>query len=476
MNKDSLAIVTAVTPDYMKKLKWTLPTWTMKPQFKDCRLYIFHSGFKNIEKEFKWIEKYFSDIHLVEWSMEGVTNQRELMLSSFVLCSARNVEEDYFVKLDADTYFTDAQDAFNQEDFDYSICAHPWGYTKPGWWIDKLKAWVDNKSFDSKGKDGSTSSQKRIISWCCLHKTKFVKQASDVAGVRLPVPSHDTYLWFLANHFEDCNFKRVNLKKRGVDHCSRWKSIRENVCTHYLNNCNKYLDDTLLNNIQIEVTSRCNRDCCNCDRNCSKYQAKTNDEMSLKQIDKFVEEVLSNGVKFNRIDIIGGEPCLHKDILHICRRLVRLNNKIRLTTNGDHPEVLKQIEELYPQIEIRNSQKEKQSNNFEAVNIAPIDEEVTELKVCSIPWRCGIALTKYGYFSCGAGASIARVFGLDGVGFLKLKHANAQNLKKQMKSLCQLCGHSNSIKTKAPNKQTSSPRWKEAFKKYKECKPILREY
>ena len=93
------AIVTGCTPDHHRQLRWSLPTWCMKPQFAGKKLYVFVHGFKDALKELAWMGECFDDIQLVDWQMDEAENQRELMLSAFVLGAAQMVREPYFVKM-----------------------------------------------------------------------------------------------------------------------------------------------------------------------------------------------------------------------------------------------------------------------------------------------------------------------------------------------------------------------------------------
>ena len=465
---NDFAIVTAATPDYIKKLKWTIPTWTVKPQFAGKTLYVFHNGFKD-ESELYWIKQYFPDLKLVEWSMEGV-EKREMMLSAFVLGAADYVEEEWFVKLDADSFFTDSQDCILESDFSHDLVAHKWGYTKPAWWMHKLNAWTAGEKWKENKKDVGAYGCKRIISWCCLHKTEFVRKAAEIGRAaeganRLPVPSHDTYLWYMADRFDDASWAAVNMKERGVNHCHKWKSIREEVCSSDAA-WNSFLNSELLKHVQLEITTACNRQCINCDRNCG--TAPSSEHMTVEQVAKFVNESVNH--KWNRIDIIGGEPTLHKDLPAILESLdhYRKSNPgrtFRFTSNGTGEHVKSILATLPEWVELRNSDKEEGISAFETVNDAPIDKGITNARACSIPWRCGLALTRYGYFLCGAGASIARVFGLD-IGIKSLDNLTIANLQKQKKQLCKLCGHSRST-AKTSSEQVTSKSWEEAFKTYK---------
>lgn len=477
----NFSIVTAVTPDYKQKLEWCLPTWTMKPQFRDCKLYVFHHGFKDADKELNWILDYFSNMELINWNMESYDNIRELMLSAFVLGTAEFVQEDHFCKLDADTYFVNDQDVFEPEHFKLDLYSHSWGYTKPAWWLDKMESFV---SVSHKEWNGDTSNinrfnHKRIQSVCCLHKTEFVRIAANLSNAidsRLPIPSHDTYLWYLADYMDDRSWGSSKLYRNGVEHSSRFKSIRESICSK-VNIWNRKLNTELMSHIQIHVTDACNIGCNNCDRCCG--IAKTTDRMSVEQIEKFV--IGSEDREYKRIDIIGGEPLLHpelNEIIYILEYYKKYHPqcKFRLTTNGT---INKEgINDLPEWISVRNSFKssDKKEYDFESFNIAPVDLGFsgTNALSCSIPWRCGPALSKYGFFFCGAGYGVARTFGLD-IGILDMKDYTPENLYNQRRILCQYCGHSRSI-VKLKGDMKISKTWESILDRYKNHKPYLTEY
>lgn len=471
------SIVSGVTPDYIKKLKWCIPTWIMKPQFAGRKLYLFHHGFENPEKELSWVGEYF-ETEFLEWSMPEYDGQRELMLSCFVLGTALSVKEDYFVKLDADTYFTDSQDVFAEDDFKHDLFSHSWGYTKPGWWIDKMDAFVCGKKHNGNKADKGRRGAKRIQSICCLHKTEFVRRCAKVAGSRLPIPSHDTYLWYMAENFKDCSWGSRKLYRNGVGHNSRFKGIRENICS---SECawNRKLNEELTKNVQVHITNSCNIGCNNCDRVCG--LASDRAFLDSKQISRFINESIDSGHRYNRIDVIGGEPMLYPDLPGLYKELDRYREfhrrcRFRLTTNGTVNK--DKIASIPDWIQVRNSAKDcgNKDYDFETFNVAPIDSghKGSDAKSCSIPWRCGIALTHNGYFLCGAGSAVARVFGLN-IGIQDLSKATPEAFEAQRKVLCQYCGHSRSIAKRDNNQQTSRS-WVDALERYGKEKPLLRVY
>lgn len=456
-------IITACTIDYMKKLKWVLPTWKLKPQFKNRPLLIYYKGLH--PKDFDWVRQYYENVTLVEWDMEQYEDIRELMLSSFIL-GVESVTTEFAVKMDADTYFLNDTDVFDEEDFKKDLVSHSWGYTKPGYWILKLDEYFNQTPKESH--DLRIVNHKRIQSICCLQRTSLVKKLVERVGKRLPIPSHDTLLWYFSSTF-GYKIGRKNLKKVGVGHSSRWRSIRESICSTEAA-FNEYLNVELFKHIQLEVTSYCQLKCINCDRNCGLIKNTKNDFLPLSVISKFIEDSLSQNHQWYRIDIIGGEPTYYP-YLELLWGIIYIYKskypkcKIRFSTNGlgaHTKEVLKSIPDW---VQIRNSEKNSPINAFDAYNSAPVDNGETKIRSCSIPWRCGLALTKQGYFLCGAGASLAKVFDFD-IGATELSALSLSILKEQRETLCKYCGHSN-CKTKhtVKGKDVSSS-WEHAVESY----------
>jgi hypothetical protein len=466
---DKISIITGCTPEYMKKLMWCLPTWKMKPQFENAEIVIFYSGMKS--SDLYWVKDYFKDWTFVDWKMLKYDNVRELILSSFIL-GHNFIKTEYSVKLDADTYFTDSRDIFDEDDFKQDLVSHKWGYTKPGYWIDQLDNFFNgtDKPIDL---NKLLVKHKRIQSICCLQKTSMLREIADCVGDRLPVPSHDTVLWYYANKY-GLKIKRKNIKKFGVGHCASWRKIREDICANKTV-FNPYLNKELFKHVQLEITSDCQLKCDNCDRNCGKVKPES---MSVAQVWKFVEESLKLNHEWSRIDIIGGEPTLHPKLETLFEMIKIYKNrfpncKIRFSSNGLGQKTKEVLKTIPNWVEVRNSNKTSKHNSFEAYNSAPIDNGEKHVKSCSIPWRCGLGLTSNGYFLCGAGASIAKVFEFD-IGVMNLSELTIDKLKEQRNILCKYCGHSNcSTKHMVVNQETSKS-WEEAFKK--ENKKKLKRY
>lgn len=238
-----ITIVTAVNPPYLEKLKTTLPTWQNKPQLKDCPLVVFHNGFDNAESDLSFIKEISGrEVKLVSWDMDNAESTRELMLSAFVLKAPYEVDTPYWLKIDADAYFCDSQDVILDHFYEYDLAGHKWRYTKSpnnSSWLAMLDSWSEDKDIDGDNylnEEETIESykqkrygHKRIASFVCLHNTEFTKEAAEYVDNKLPVPSHDTYMWYLAERLPDRKWCWHNFKKLGVRNHTNIDKLRELV-------------------------------------------------------------------------------------------------------------------------------------------------------------------------------------------------------------------------------------------------------
>jgi hypothetical protein len=228
-------IVTAVSNDkYLKKMELTIPTWNKKPQFKNRKLTVFHIGFDDLSK-LDFIKEYFPDVNLVKWELEGCESQRELVLSCFVL-GVKHIKSEYYVKFDCDSFVTDTQDVFLEGDFKYDLFSNSWGYTKPGKWIRELDEWCERNNiegepiYNPKKDRGEKYRHRRIASFICLHKTEFVRNiVNKYVDKRLPVPSHDTFLWYMAERLLGRKWGGASIKQRGVSTRTSLRGLRSEI-------------------------------------------------------------------------------------------------------------------------------------------------------------------------------------------------------------------------------------------------------
>jgi hypothetical protein len=151
---------------------------------------------------------------------------------------------------------------------------------------------------------------------------------------------------------------------------------------------------------------------------------------------------------------------------------------LTLTTNGTGNKVKQIIEKIPDVICIENTMKETNKIQFESFNTAPIDleeyksKDIKYSKGCKVNINCGFGLTRYGYYACGSGGSIDRVFGFN-IGIKSYTELTEEKLREQLDQLCRYCGH---FKADLYKDNYVSPTWQQAYEKYSEEKPELSLY
>lgn len=193
--------------------------------------------------------------------------------------------------------------------------------------------------------------------------------------------------------------------------------------------------------VELEITLRCNRACPTCNIHCNLFDFIPLDDldtdMTLEQVDRFCWEVINKGKRLRQVSIIGGEPLLHPEFATIVDMLYKLLYKqklvgeLRLCTNGDflstvHPSVLEKTR-------IKVDWTKEDYRNMLA---APCDTGQSR-RECHIPHHCGIGLNTFGYWPCGAGGAIARLFGK--TEFQRLVLPDCVSEFGDLSPLCNLC-------------------------------------
>jgi hypothetical protein len=129
-------------------------------------------------------------------------------------------------------------------------------------------------------------------------------------------------------------------------------------------------------------------------------------------------------------------------------------------------------------IRVVNTAKKSKSNSFLSFNIAPQDLAIYSFADyscgCWVPEFCGINFSPYGYYCCGAGSSIDRVFGFD-IGRKSLPE-KSDTLQDQMEVLCRYCIHFKATKRRRISAEQISSSWQKVLEKYKTIKPDMTFY
>jgi GTP 3',8-cyclase len=85
--------------------------------------------------------------------------------------------------------------------------------------------------------------------------------------------------------------------------------------------------------LRIAITNTCNLSCFYCHNEGQELNCNAK-FLPLSYIKDMTNWLLKNNIRVDYINITGGEPLLHPDILEIVKELTKLTNKIRLNTNA----------------------------------------------------------------------------------------------------------------------------------------------
>jgi hypothetical protein len=204
-------------------LRLTFPNWRKYKNIDKHPVIVFVHGIPVGDRRLDFLR--LPNVTLVPWSFPQAEDHREEMLSAFVFGAAEHVKTDYWLKLDADSFATNDKPLYDERYKQYAYCGHKWGYSRPdhirgldewakGHWKPKLKR---AKPMINEGRvDGRRfyHDTKRTISFIQLHKLKFTKFCVSLCRERrLPVPTQDTFMFFVCNRFDPhlggvANFKR----------------------------------------------------------------------------------------------------------------------------------------------------------------------------------------------------------------------------------------------------------------------------
>lgn len=240
--------------------------------------------------------------------------------------------------------------------------------------------------------------------------------------------------------------------------------------------------------IEIDITYDCNLRCHGCNRSCG--LAPTKAAIRIDQIHQFVAESIKLGIKWTLINILGGEPTLHKKFLEIIRILKQdykdsfsPNTTIQVVSNGYTEYSRSLCEEAKNHYGVIIDYGSYKTNNkidyFTPFNDAPIDHEqfvnTDFTKGCWVAKYCGINLNCNGYFACSICGANDRVIGQN-KGVSSLKELTKEKIAEQMDAFCRYCGNfseydenfgDNTIRCeKRPFKEIISKSWQEIYKNY----------
>lgn len=222
--------------------------------------------------------------------------------------------------------------------------------------------------------------------------------------------------------------------------------------------------------IELDITMECPVGCYNCNR--ATRLAPSKAYMTLSQIKSFVEESFSLNWKWKCICLIGGEPTMHPQLFEVLSIVKQYKDRypstrIELCSSGFGKIVKQSLLQLPPWVTLTNTMKTSPQNFFKTFNVAPKDlpeyQNADFSKGCVIA-EYGIALNHNGYYPCGAGGTVDRVFGFN-AGYKSLEKALMSSMREQFATLCPNCGHFKRTEARVVEQHTSAT-WHNAIEEY----------
>lgn len=162
--------------------------------------------------------------------------------------------------------------------------------------------------------------------------------------------------------------------------------------------------------IEMEITLRCNAKCPACSRHCHYGLYDEDSDVTSEQVNRFCDEVIAHG-GVDLLTIMGGEPTLHPELKSIMSAVVNMKDeghikRCQVVTNGKiiTPRMAGMNVVTYPEeAQIRHV-------NHRCMFVSPRDTG-QQLKHCPVARDCGVSWGAYGWWPCGAGGAICRLFG-----------------------------------------------------------------
>jgi hypothetical protein len=178
-------------------------------------------------------------------------SQRERMLTGHVWVPAEHVRTSWHMKIDTDVVATRHDNWFQPEWFEdhpqhgqmNCYVAPRWGYTKGVGFLEALDDWGDkiadlchrpNPRLNIPQQPGQLRvGHERMCSWLSYYNVEFTKLCTSLlesskSKWRLPVPSQDTFMWYVGARL-GLHHNIVNMKRLGWDNISRLDALRQRV-------------------------------------------------------------------------------------------------------------------------------------------------------------------------------------------------------------------------------------------------------
>ena len=231
--------------------------------------------------------------------------------------------------------------------------------------------------------------------------------------------------------------------------------------------------------LELDITYVCGLNCHNCNRMTGIAPGRPEQNVTVGQIDRLIEDSIRLQYPWKEWFLVGGEPTTHPDLDAIISRIADYrsghNPELRstLATHGHGDKTQRRLAELataFPFLQFLNSRKTGPIQpDFVAPCIAPVDLDPEwaanhRYEGCSVSGHCGISMNYRGFYPCAVAGAINRIFKLNHA-IVDLSDVSEVTMIEAYQTFCRLCGYYRPIKE---NSQTLlSPAWQTTLDNYR---------
>lgn len=169
----------------------------------------------------------------------------------------------------------------------------------------------------------------------------------------------------------------------------------------------------LMPRVELNITFRCTLACKGCNRLCD--LGPLDGDMTLQQIELFVQKLRDEDKHCNRIKMVGGEPTVHPQFLEMCEVLSSAVTtghvgKVVVNSNGT---TQKKFEDVSLPSGVFWKFSPSRRKKHRPYLWSPRDLCLVSKGPCKMPRVCGLSLDVKGWLPCSAAIAIARLFDLE---------------------------------------------------------------
>lgn len=230
--------------------------------------------------------------------------------------------------------------------------------------------------------------------------------------------------------------------------------------------------------LELDITYRCGLACHNCNRMTGVAPGRREEDMTVEQVQKLLDDSVRLGYPWRAMFLVGGEPTLHPQLDAIVSRIgeyqAKENPEISLTiaTHGFGEHTNRRLAELgaaFPFLHVLNSHKLGNVHpDFVAPCVAMVDVDsawaaMHRFEGCSVSGHCGLSLNYKGLYPCAVAGAIDRIFGLNQA-IKNLDDVSESAMAEKYQTFCRYCGYYRPIRENS--RTLMSPAWRAALDRY----------